>query len=160
MDNVIKTKIIYFYESISLYKLCKKLFINYNNITYSIRYYLSKYPNKYNYSNLEELIVFLVEKYKRLHDRKLQKEVIRNLISGKKENLKHDANILNVNYKRVFELKKYGYSNNNSLLIIYFMGDILDNRISISKSKIEHISSYSYKTKTAIINELVCFYYL
>lgn len=54
----------YFYNDFTLYKACLNfLYISYNDVTRSIRYYLKRYSNKYSLSNIDELINFLVEKY-------------------------------------------------------------------------------------------------
>lgn len=154
-------KIIYFYNSLSLYKNCKKILnINYNNITHSIRYYLKVHSNRYDLNNLDELISFLVNKYIMLNFRKKKKSIISDLITGVKVNIKYVSELLKINYKRIYQLKKYNYSINEAILIIYFIGDINTEFKSINKQKIEQILSASYLEKTNNINELLCFYYI
>lgn len=161
MAKLKKRKIIYFYNSISLYKACKNdLNIDYNNVTYSIRYYLKTYPNIYDSNNMDELISFLVNKYIMLNFRKKKKSIISDLITGVKVNIKYVSELLKINYKRIYELKKYNYSINEAILIIYFIGDINTEFKSIAKQKVEQILSASYLEKTNNINELICFYYI
>ncbi len=156
-----KRKVIYFYNSWSLYKTCKNILnINYKNITHSIRYYLKVHSNKYSLDNLNELICFLVDKYKMLNLRKQQKSIISALINNSKLNMRYVAKLLRINYKRIYELKKYNYSINEAILIIYFIGDITKEFKSITKQKLNQISSTSYLEKTNNINELLCFYYI
>ncbi len=154
-------KIIYFYNSLSLYKTCKNILnINYKNITHSIRYYLKFHSNIYDLNNLDELISFLVDKYIMLDFRKTKKRIISDLIMNAKVNIKYVSELLKINYKRIYELKKYNYSLNEAMLIIYFIGDINTEFKSITKQKIEQISSTLYLEKTNNLNELLCFYYM
>ena len=161
MVKIAKRNVIYFYNSLSLYKTCKNILnINYKNITHSIRYYLKVHSNRYDLNNLDELISFLVNKYIMLNFRKQQKSIIADLITGVKVNIKYVSELLKINYKRIYELKKYNYSINEAVLIIYFIGDINNEFKSITKQKLEQISSVSYLEKSNSINELVCFYYM
>lgn len=157
----IGTKTIYFFEETTLYKACKNyLCINYDNVTKSIRYYLKKHSNEYSLTNMTELIFFLVNKYKILKIRRQQKKIISDIINNLKVNIRYASKVLKINYKKIYQLKKYQYSIREALLIIYFMGDIEKEIKSITTKRLKQISNTSYLEKTNKVNELLCIYYL
>lgn len=161
MPASFQNKRIYFYNDFTLYKACLNiLYISYNDVTRSIRYYLKRYSNKYSLSNIDELINFLVGKYLMLKKRKQQRDVLIKVINNENLNIKYVSNVLKVNYKRIFELTKYGYCKNHSILIIYFIGDIFSEFKSISQNKIKMILNSEYQESVSDINELICFYYI
>ena len=114
---------------------CKEYNLGYSNVIYSIHYYKKK---EY---NMDKIIDKVILRYLKLKELKRIKEIFHYLDNNSKINLSYVARELNLNYNSLRKIKKYGFTLEQSIKILWFLSDEKDKneKLSISIKQLKKI---------------------
>lgn len=148
----------YFYNSITVYKFCKIEFLNYKNVTRSIRYFVKKYEN--DEKSLSYIIEKVINKYIDLRNKKQEYNAVIETINNK-INISKLCKELSISIKSAYNVIANGFSKKNSIIMIYFLYDKCFKNKSISINTIKNIQAEIYTKKyTYDLRHLFCYYFM
>ena len=155
---IVRKNVKYYFYVFTLYNYCKWAKISYSNIKWSIKYYLKKHNNKY---NMDNVIPFVVLKYLRLRERRIKKCVFLNVLNHQID-LKEVSMKLELSVSSINQVRRYGFSLQQAILIVHFLSDkIINDKKSISKNRtIELKNAINTNLFPSELHFLFCCYYL
>lgn len=154
----VKKNVKYYFYVFSLYYYCKWAKICYEDVAHSILYYKKRYSGKYNQDQIVGLVVL---KYLSLRKRKLKRSTFFSVLDNRID-LKEVSNYLGLNVYSIHQVKRYGYSMQQAIFILYFLGDEKrNNQKVITKERIEEIEKLRNGNNCSNeLSFLFCCYYL
>ena len=147
----------YFYNSLTIYMYCKYKEYNYQSVTRSIRYRISKYKDKNH--TLEYIINEVINIYTIRKKRKIIRSIIIN--NDYPINVNKICKELQIYRNSVYKVMKHHFTIRESIIIIYFLHDIEKQQISISEKNINKIIyELNNNCYTKELKNLFCYKYL